>query len=707
MSNRYGILRYACVAMVIAASALFTADALAQTSKDFAVALRADITTTPRPRITLRWAPDSMARSYSVWRKIRGDVDWPQAPVAELEPTADQYADVDVVIGEAYEYQVLKDCIRRVTDSTQLHYVGVGYIYAGIERAPDELPGRVLVLVDSTMMAPLQTELTVLENDLKAEGWQVVRRAAPRAERFDSGKVQRTKAIVLQEYAAAPLMLRSVLLIGRVPVPYSGRMNPDGHGDHVGAWPADMYYGDIDGRWTDIQIRDTSASRPANRNVPGDGKFDQSQVPGAIDLAVGRVDFYDMPAFTDSETELLRKYLNKNHAFRSGALKPDLAAVIDDNFSAASYPEAFASAGWRNFPVFGGDTSVMAGDYFGELGKSRTYLWAYGCGGGTYTSAGGVGNSTDFTTKKANAVFTLLFGSYFGDWDSQNNFLRASIASSPASLTCAWVARPQWYFHHMALGETIGRSTVLSQNNQSSYIPNVYYTPQYPNGVIYAVAFRFTHAALMGDPTLRAQMAPVTTPGAVVTEVDSSGRRPVVNIRWGAPSGRFDGFFVYRATDRDSVYRLLNRRPVSGLSFVDSTATDDVADYIVRAAVLNRTASGSYYSAGAGVSGSARLATVGSAVPAIAERMNAAPNPAVRSTLISFALPGSARARLEAYDVNGKVVRRFGSRVWSAGSNAVTWDLRDDRGRRVPSGLYFVKLIGPSSTTTTKLVVTE
>mgnify|MGYP000013517969 CR=1 FL=1 len=30
-------------------------------------------------------------------------------------------------------------------------------------------------------------------------------------------------------------------------MPYSGNIYPDGHTDHRGAWPADTYYGDIDG----------------------------------------------------------------------------------------------------------------------------------------------------------------------------------------------------------------------------------------------------------------------------------------------------------------------------------------------------------------------------------------------------------------------------------------------------------------------------
>jgi hypothetical protein len=64
---------------------------------------------------------------------------------------------------------------------------------------------------------------------------------------------------------------------GHVPVPYSGNFNLDGHDYHFGAWPADVFYGDMDGVWTDSSVTQTIASDPRNWNVPGDGKFDMKR----------------------------------------------------------------------------------------------------------------------------------------------------------------------------------------------------------------------------------------------------------------------------------------------------------------------------------------------------------------------------------------------------------------------------------------------
>ena len=108
-------------------------------------------------------------------------------------------------------------------------------------------------------------------------------------------------------------------LAGTVDDTHTGQgmiFNPDGHPDHRGAWPADAYYGDPDGEWPDTLVDSSKASRAENKNVPGDGKFDPTFLPSDVKLEVGRVDLSQMPAFGKTETELLRRYLDKDHAFR-------------------------------------------------------------------------------------------------------------------------------------------------------------------------------------------------------------------------------------------------------------------------------------------------------------------------------------------------------------------------------------------------------
>ena len=89
-------------------------------------------------------------------------------------------------------------------------------------------------------------------------------------------------------------------------------------------------------------------------------------------------------------------------------------------------PSPFISAGAilvRNFAAFFGADLVFLLDYRSTL-QSGSYLWSYGCGAGSYTSCSGVANTTNFTTDSLLSIFTMLFGSNFGDWDSDNNLLQ-------------------------------------------------------------------------------------------------------------------------------------------------------------------------------------------------------------------------------------------------------------------------------------------
>ncbi len=429
--------------------ALAERPAAAQATADYAVQVTAAVQSAP-PRITLSWPPFAAATQYVVYRKAWGTSAWGTA-VATLAGSATGYADGAVAVGTAYEYQV-----RRTANVT-----GYGYLATGIALPLVEDRGKVILVVDATMTAALATELLRLQSDLAGDGWTVLRHDVSR-----TASVPSVKALVKADYSADPTRVKTVFLFGHVPVPYSGSLAPDGHSDHVGAWPADLYYGEMDGTWTDTL---TLTGTGRGSNVPGDGKFDQSYAPGGtVELAVGRVDLANMPAFAPkTEVDLLRQYLNKDHGFRVKAWTLPARGLIDDNFGAFG-GEAFASTGWRAFSAFFGPANVFALDWFGTLGGSG-YLWAYGCGGGNYTGAGGVGSTSNFAATDTKTAFTFLFGSYFGDWDVSNNFLRAPLATTSYGLTCAWAGRPAWYVHHMAMGETIGYAARLSQNNSSTY----------------------------------------------------------------------------------------------------------------------------------------------------------------------------------------------------------------------------------------------
>ena len=527
-------------------------------------------------RITLRWKAHTNTTGFTVYRKLKGATSW-GAPIANLGASALEYVDNTVQTGVSYEYKVVR--------STSNLGQGFGYVNAGIEIPMVEWRGTVVLIVDNTFSVPLATQLARLESDLEGDGWKVVRHDVSR-----TAPVTSVKSLVVNAYNADPTNVKAVLLIGHVPVPYSGNLAPDGHGEHYGAWPADVYYGDVNGTWTDNSVNSTASSWPRNHNVPGDGKFDQTTIPSPVELAVGRVDMYDLPVFGQSETALLGNYLNKLSNWKHKLMTANMRGLVDDNFT--GYTDAFSQNAWRGFGPLVHPDNVQALDYFGTLG-SQSYLWSYGCGGGWFTGANGVGDTPDFQSTQVQTVFTILFGSYFGDWDNQNNFLRAPLASG-RTLTNFWAGYPNWYFHHMGLGETIGYGAVLSQNNGGGH----YEPANWQAGRV--------HMALMGDPTLRMHVVAPPTNVNVVSTVGTSA-----TVSWTASAEPVLGYHVYRYVNAAQGWQRRTTTPVTGTSFTDNTTgLAGNVRYMVRALKLENTYSGSYYNLSQGAFGTVLIVGV-------------------------------------------------------------------------------------------------
>ncbi len=530
---------------------------IGQSCQDVSVQLSAEVQAVP-PRIMLNWVPNDSATLHYVYRKLRNAITW-GAPLATLSGSASEFIDSNLTVGIPFEY--------RVTRAANA-FTGYGYIYSGIEIPPIEFRGRILLLVDDTFADSLEFEIRRLQADFEGDGWKVLRMDIDR-----SLPVTDVKSMIIAAYNNDPGNTRALFLLGHIPVPYSGEINVDGHGDHTGAYPADVYYADVNGVWTDQFVNNVSAGDPRNHNVPGDGKFDQATIPTDVELQVGRVDFFNMPSFALNEQELLRQYLDKDHAYRHKHFTATHRALVDDNFGYFG-GEAFAASGYKNLAPLVGNDNVVAADYFTTMADS-SYLWSYGCGGGWYQGAGGVGTTGEFANSSLESVFTMLFGSYFGDWDTPDNFLRAPLAQGK-TLTNVWSGRPHWQFHHMGLGENIGYDVRLSQNNVGLYFSNF--------------GGRVVHTAFLGDPTLRNDvLAPVSS-----VTVSKPGYN--AHISW-IPSGQeVNGYHVYVRSPSSEDYVRINDEMVNGYDFSYPCLSEyGTYRFMVRSMNLQQSPSGSYY----------------------------------------------------------------------------------------------------------------
>ncbi|MBK9175410.1 MAG: hypothetical protein IPM46_03555 [Flavobacteriales bacterium] len=564
-------------------SAVLVAASAQTSSQRASVQLTATVQASP-PRITLNWTSLPSTTSITIYRKLKTATSWGSS-IATPASSDLSWQDNNVLVGTAYEYRVV-----RVSNGT----TGQGYIASGIDVAPVDFRGKMILLVDNTIAGGLASELQQLEQDLRADGWGVLRHdVSPTA------TVVSVRTIVAGHYNADPTNVKAVYIIGHVPVPYSGNVNPDGHGEHLGAWPCDGYYGELNGNWTDATVNNNGAQRAENRNIPGDGKFDQSNFPSELELQVGRVDLSNMPAFPQSAIELTRAYLNKAHEYKMKVWVPQVRALMFDNLQWVSNP--LAASGWRSMAPLVGPSNITNANQnstpFHQLMNGQSHLWTYSSGAGgqamdggvlTFNAATNIGTTQNFASTSMGGVFNMSFGSYFGDWDNRNNFLRAYIAGGAGLVSC-WSAIPGWYFHHMGLGDPVGYSTLITMNNSGLY------TPLHDG---WQGSIGRTHLGLMGDPSVRMKM--VAPPTNLVVS-NSSG---VATFSWTASTETgLTGYHLYELGTNGSITRL-TPTPVSGTGY-SNAAIPFIAgrEFMVRTVKLEVNTSGSYYNLSLGAFG--------------------------------------------------------------------------------------------------------
>ncbi len=618
-------------------------------TRDFCVELEAELLA-PESGLRLSWTHSGDdIRQYIVYSKPKGALSW-GAALTTLEADVSSFTVSEFAPGQSLEYRLIKQMLVTVNDQTGI-WNSAGYVYAGRELPPTEYRGRLLLLVDISHAETLASELERLERDLTGDGWYVLRRDVDPDETTIN-----VKQIILDVDAETEEGLEALFLFGHVPVPYSGNYSgsnlpPDGHRNHIGAWAADAYYGDLNGTWTDATTNITGSRLSANDNVPGDGKFDQSLLFSDVELQVGRVDLHDMPAFDLDESELLRRYLDRNHAYRHKQFELPERGLIDDNFGPFGL-EAFAASAFRAFAPLIGRDNIVAAKYINTL-REEGYLWSYACGGGTDTSAGGVGNTHHFAEGHYKTVFSMLFGSYFGDWNVRNNFLRAPLAADGYCLVNFWSGRPHWHLHHMAMGETVGYSMRSTINNQRGDV-NYY-------GGLNA---RSVTIALMGDPSLR--MHVVAPPGAVAAE-DVNAR---ASLSWEPSAGSVLGYYIYRAEDGAGPYERVHDELVTASAFVDESELHGDYTYMVRALALQQSPSGSYFNLSQG-----RFAEVTITAPLVTEGPQSTSYCAGASINVPFSINAAINPEeglsVELSDANGSFAsaQTIGSWTGSSGNS--------------------------------------
>ena len=528
------------------------------------------------PSITLHWQAFPGTTGFTIYRRAAGATTWGNS-ITALPGAALQFVDAAVQTGVGYEYKV----VRNAGGS------GYGYVRSGIAVPPVDVRGKLILLVENAVADALPSELEQLRNDLNGDGWLVSQHSINA-----NATPTSVHTLVAADFNAAPSQVKAVYILGHVPVPYSGNMAPDGHGYHQGAWACDGYYGDINGTWTDASVNNAGSSFPWNHNIPGDGKFDQNDLPTVLELQVGRVDLSHLDVFAESETQLLSAYLSKAHAWKTAQVSVPRTAAVWDNLTWVGNP--LACSGYMSAaPCVGIDSLIDLDPAQAQFAQhylttndlftfhASTGLQGSGTNGVTFTGTENGLSNQQLVGCTTGGVFNMSIGSYFGDWDNPDNFLRAELAKGNC-LAHMWSGMPNWFLHPMAMGEPIGYCALRTMNNTNQDYSLL-------NGGWQGQSMGQAHMGLMGDPSVRMQYV------APPTDLMATNEQWYASFTWAPSPEAVEGYHIYKIDDTNDSITRITEEPVVGTSFTSSQQFIPGARYMVRALKLLTTPSGSYF----------------------------------------------------------------------------------------------------------------
>jgi len=173
-----------------------------------------------------------------------------------------------------------------------------------------------------------------------------------------------------------------------------------------------------------------------------------------------------------------------------------------------------------------------------------------------------------------------------------------------------------------------------------------------------------------------------------------------VVLEWATALGtELSGFHVFRSLQSDRDYRRITTQPVlppSPYHFLDSNLHAGLV-YYYRLEGRDR-------SGGLQVFGPVSVRFEGG----IGKQLvlgQAFPNPVLEgSSTIPFTMGTSGNVRIRVLDFAGKEVRHLMDEIVDPGEHSVTWDGTNERGERVPAGIYLYQVRSRSIEATRKLI---
>jgi len=209
------------------------------------------------------------------------------------------------------------------------------------------------------------------------------------------------------------------------------------------------------------------------------------------------------------------------------------------------------------------------------------------------------------------------------------------------------------------------------------------------------IAFNSTGGAIKG--VLYASKDEVTPVTLVSFEAAREGSNAVLNWEVSEFSPAQSGFHVYRSSEGTLRERITDQ-PLSGHTryrYIDETAPPEETRYWI----MEQTET-----SGTRWFGPVSVPSVEAFVGALSLGPSY-PNPFNPTTTIPFVIPEAGGARLAVYDAQGRLVKKLVDTIEQRGDHKVSWNGRDDKGKEVASGIYFIRLEFRDRVRTQKIVL--
>lgn len=558
-------------------------------------AIRAYSTVTSS-NITLHWPYYAQRLGVKIDRRVYTNSPsawfaWTNVLTTTTDPEqAGTYTDSNVVSDLTYEYSLQFHTSSNFTGAAEYEIIGSQYLSASLGAPLEDDRGNLILLVESGVASSLTSELTTLTNDLVADGYHLFRHDFPASDVDDATwatNVAAVKAAITNDYNTDTSARWSIYIVGHIPVPYSGDYSSGFHVDNKGANPADWYYAVMnESLWTDSSVDDSTSDFSQNWNTPGDGKFDQSAVPGIPNAAIGRIDLKYMPAFSETEVQLLSQYLTKAHDWRHGSVTVANQAglLLTNKYPSSPSHDAFDSVN-RHSAFFKSYAATLVEPWFPTLTNSANSVLFAACGSsGGFTYNDSIGDTTNFVDGFY-AVFSSSYGSYYGNWDYTNAFMKAPLAAAGYTVS-SYHRENKEVPDSMDMGQPIGQmyreiaaNYPISATTKSYVIQADVYLGTSTN-LRYTITGTnlFNYSSLLGDPTMVAR--PVIPPTDPIVSIDGSDH--VISWTDSADSG-IVGYHVYDApTTNLNDWTRLTSDPIT-TSYTNTGVAGTALTYWVRA----------------------------------------------------------------------------------------------------------------------------